>query len=72
MIQEVDGMFVISSHRVWLPGVYDSRRAARYAFRFKDSDLDALQQSVNPNGVITFEMLRQLRQTPLHPTPATR
>lgn len=56
-----DGLYVISSHMVWRPGVYDSERAARYAFRFNDSDLQSLQQSVNPGGVITFEMLKGLR-----------
>jgi hypothetical protein len=52
--------YQISSHQVWLPGVYDSERAARYACRFKDADLQALQDSVNPDGVITFEMLQRL------------
>lgn len=50
--------YSISSHQVWRPGVYDSERAARYAFRFDDGVLQALQDSVNPGGVITFEMLR--------------
>lgn len=54
--------YQISSHDVWRPGVYDSERAARYAFRFDDGDLQALQDSVNPGGIITFEMLRGLRR----------
>ena len=52
------GQFVISSHQVWIPGVYDSHRAANYAFRFPDEILQSLQDSVNPNGIITFEMLQ--------------
>lgn len=31
----------------WMPGVYDSERAARYAFEFSDEDLQALQDSIN-------------------------
>jgi hypothetical protein len=63
-----DLRFTISSHNVWLPGVYDSEGAARYAFRFRDEDLDALQEQANAaaggtGGVITFEMLRQTRKT---------
>jgi len=50
--------YVISSRSVWLPGVYASERAARYAFRFSNATLQALQDSVNPGGVITFEMLQ--------------
>lgn len=60
--------YQISSHEVWRPGIYDSERAARYAFRFHDEDLDALQKRVNAanadpdDRVITFEMLRDLRR----------
>ncbi len=55
-------IYCISSHRCWMPGCYDSERAAKYAFRFKDEDLRKLQDSVNPDGVITFEMLQALRK----------
>lgn len=54
--------YVISSRQVWRPGCYDSARAARYAFRFRDADLQALQDSVNPGGIITFTMLQELRK----------
>jgi len=54
--------YVISSHQVWLPGSYASERAARYAFRFRHADLQALQDSVNPGGTITFTMLQDLRR----------
>ena len=53
--------YQISSHQVWRPGVYDSERAARYAFRFTDEALDALQDRIGPDGVVSFEMLQGLR-----------
>lgn len=62
MIHKVDPGWVISSGGTWLPGCYDSERAARYAFRFKDAELQRLQDSVNPGGIITFDMLQRLRQ----------
>ena len=55
---------MISTNHVWLPGSYESERAAKYAFRFRDEDLYDLQESVNPGGVITFAMLQGLRQKP--------
>lgn len=56
-----DGTYAISSRHVWRPGIYESERAARYAYRFSDEELQALQDSVNPGGVITFAMLRGMR-----------
>ena len=55
--------YVISSHSCWRPGSYDSARTARYAFQFRDEDLRALQDSLNPNGTITLAHLRELRRT---------
>ncbi len=54
-----DGSFVISSHGSWLPGAYDTERAAKYAFRFTDYELSDL--NAEP-GVITFKMLQQKRR----------
>ena len=59
MIYKVKDHYVISSSHVWMPGAYDSERAAKYAFRFPDKVLRRLQDSVNPGGVITYEMLQQ-------------
>ena len=58
------GGYVISSHRVWRPGVYESERAARYAFRFSDDELKSLQNEANENSDIserriTLERLQQ-------------
>jgi hypothetical protein len=69
MICKQGNGYVISSGGVWLPGAYDSERAARYAFRFPDEDLQRLQSEVNAREpdvskrVISFEMLQQLKAT---------
>lgn len=55
-----DGLFVASSRGAYIPGAYESARAARYAFRFTDRILDTLRRRA-PNGVITFSMLQGLR-----------
>lgn len=67
MIYKVDlpnepPVYVISSGHVWIPGRYEDERAARYAFRFSNASLQALQDSVNPGGIITFAMLQALRK----------
>lgn len=54
--------YATSTDQVAREGVYDSERAARYSFRFDAETLDRLQASVNPGGVITFEMLRAARK----------
>lgn len=62
MIREVNGHFVISSRGAWVPGCYADWRAARYAFLFSDVDLQRLQDTVNPDGVITLSMLQDLHR----------
>ena len=62
MIYEVEDNFVISSHQIWLPGSFDTRQTAQYAFQFKDEILQKLQDSVNPGGVITMQMLKEARK----------
>jgi hypothetical protein len=52
-IHVVKGGYVISSHRVWLPGIYEDERTARYAFRLPDDALQRLQDAANartPDG----------------------
>lgn len=48
-VEKPDGThsYCISSKEVWLPGVYESKRAARYAFRFPDEELHKLQEGIN-------------------------
>lgn len=66
MIYEVDGAFTISSGSTWVPGVFATRGAAHYAFRFTDETLTMLQKQANDRaggkgGVITIEDLRAAR-----------
>jgi len=61
MIHEVDGGYVISSNRGWIPGFYADERTAKYAFKFKSEELQKLTDEVAPNP-ITFVMLQNLRQ----------
>lgn len=60
-----DGTFQISSHDMWLPGIYASEQAARYAFRFGSSDLSQLSERVcsfhREDRAITMDDLRELR-----------
>ena len=57
--------YVISSHQMWLPGVYGSERAARYAFRFDNLTLTRLSDRIcavtGENRLITMEDLREAR-----------
>jgi hypothetical protein len=64
MIHKTDnGVYVISSYHLWLPGVYEDRRTANYAFRFKNEQLQKLQDEKNKtSGVITFKDLRKLKK----------
>lgn len=66
-VRKVDDTFVISSNQVWLPGRYESERTAKYAFRFSDEVLQALQTEANKlvggvGGVITFADLQKARK----------
>jgi len=65
MIRELDdGTFVCSSRGTWVVGVYESKRAANYAFRFSDSDLYTIQEQKNKTTkVITFRDLQEFRKT---------
>lgn len=67
MIHKVDGsnLYVISAYGVWLPGTYDSERAARYAFRFDYETLKAARESAGWLQPITFDLLQQVRCTEL-------
>jgi hypothetical protein len=66
MIHKVGDGFVISSGGTWLPGSYESERAARYAFRFSADDLQRLQDAANArgDGTITFADLQATRKAP--------
>ena len=62
MIHEVNGHYVISSGHMWLPGRYEDKQTAHYAFQFDDLTLRDLQESVNPGGIVTMAMLKAARK----------
>lgn len=63
MIQKIgEFRYRASSGRRWIPGVYHDPRTAQYAYLFTDDVLEALQKSINPNGVITWDMLREIKR----------
>lgn len=60
--------YQISSRGVWIPGIYENERTARYAYQFPDDQLQRLQDAVNErepdwrNRFITMQMLKDERQ----------
>lgn len=66
MMRKTGNAYAISKDQVAIPGCYDSERAAKYAFRFSNKELQTLQDEVNDREpdyekrVITFEMLQAL------------
>lgn len=56
MVYKVDNEFVISSNNVWRPGVFKTKRAANYAFRFTDEEIKSFG-----SNTITYEDLKKLR-----------
>ena len=47
MIYPTDNGYTISAYRSWLPGVYESERAARNAFKLDDGVLQSLMDAAN-------------------------
>ena len=47
MIYSADNGYTISAYRSWLPGVYESERAARNAFKLRDEVLQNLMDAAN-------------------------
>jgi hypothetical protein len=60
MIHKVHDGYTISAYGSWRPGVYATERAARYAARFSDAQLQAAQDAVAP-GVVTHEQLQAIK-----------
>jgi len=56
--------FVISSGGAWLPGVYETEKAAHYAFQFDNTSLQKLQDRTI-GGAITSQMLKDFRNEDL-------
>ena len=61
MIHEIRGHYCISSYGCWLAGRYETTAEGKYAFQFQDQVLWALQDSVNPGGIITMAMLKDAK-----------
>jgi len=63
-IHEVDGHFVISGDGTWLPGCYESREAASYAFRFcVDLQAQLRNHALEYNdGVITLLSMQRMNE----------
>lgn len=45
-----NGEWVIASKGVWLPGAYEDERAAKFAFRLPDVELEVLRVMSNQRG----------------------
>ena len=55
-VYKVENEFVISSNRVWKPGVFATKKAANYAFRFSDEQINSFG-----NKTITYQDLKELK-----------
>jgi hypothetical protein len=65
MIHKLDdgSGFVVSKARYgWLPGIYADERAARYAFRFTDTELVEIGGWPGPRPPVTFEEMQMFRR----------
>jgi hypothetical protein len=47
MIYPTDNGYTVSAYRSWLPGFYESKRAARNAFKLDDEVLQSLMDAAN-------------------------
>lgn len=57
--------FVISSQGTWLPGIYDSEKTARYAFKLKNHEMDLLSKEyVIITKVIVSQTIKSRHQSP--------
>ena len=62
MIKPIEGGFIASSGGAWIAGVFETEKAAKYAFRFSNKELQKLQDEKNKTTqVITFEDLQKLK-----------
>ncbi len=61
-----DNTYCISSHRMWLPGVYEDSRAAYRDFKYDNKILSQLQDNANKRsgsdvGIITTKDLDEVK-----------
>lgn len=57
-------LYVISADGIWLPGCYESRRAALYAFHFCVDRQAQLRDEANAtnDGVITLALMSRIKK----------
>lgn len=66
--RHTDGRFTVAEKGVWIPGVYDTEEAARYAVGLSDAVLQALQQAMNEREAdfakryLTLDMLKEVSE----------
>lgn len=73
-ITKVNGGYVASSRGVWIPGVFEDERTARFAFRLPDAVLHQLQQEANEraggrDGLLTWGDLARASERARLKTP---
>lgn len=63
-IHEEGGHYLISSHQCWMPGVYESREAAQFAFEFCDDLLVRMRDNAiqTNDGIITMAAMKQMER----------
>ena len=58
-----EGGYVASSNNMWIHGCFEDERTAKYAFKFKNEQLQKLQDEKNKTTrIITFKDLQDLRR----------
>ena len=60
IVKVLTGHYMIKTKKGFKSGIYESETAARLALQCKDEELRALQELVNPNGVLSEPMVRSL------------
>ena len=54
-----NGTYSISAYQQWIPAIFEDERAAKYGFRFPNSELSKIQKE---KGIVTFKDLQELRK----------
>ena len=67
-IFEVEGGYVISSHQSWVPGIFDSHRAAKCMFKFSPCEQSQMWEdwttlkNVIPTPPMSFEDMKKWKK----------
>lgn len=62
VVHEVEDGYVISGDGIWLPGKYESREAAEYAFEFcVDLQARLRDAAIDNDGIVTLDAMRALQ-----------